>query len=311
MIKKPLIIIAGPTASGKTDLGIEFAKLINGEIISADSMCVYKYMDIGTAKPSIEQRKEVVHYLIDVVFPDEHYNVVNYQSDALNAIDLILNKGKIPIIVGGTGFYIKSITDLPKFPKMDIDMKLRESLLLEAKQKGNEYMYKMLESIDKDAAKSVHPNNTKRVVRYLEIYYLTNRKPSEFLSEMYDKDNNIFEIVPICLTMERSLLRNRIDIRVDKMIKMGLIEEVENLLKMGYSNNLKSMQGLGYKQICDYLYGEITKDQAIEQIKLKTKQFAQRQITWFKYQGNFMYIDASDTSKNLAKKCFEISKSVV
>ncbi|MEZ0535826.1 tRNA (adenosine(37)-N6)-dimethylallyltransferase MiaA [Caldicellulosiruptoraceae bacterium PP1] len=311
-MKKKVIIIAGPTATGKSDVAIELAQKLNGEIISADSMCVYKYMDIGTAKPSIDQRNLVKHYLIDIVFPNEDYNVAKFQKDATLAIDEIYEKNKIPIIVGGTGFYIKSLMDMTKFPETSTDPRLREYLYNLANDMGNNYVYQMLQKIDEVAARNVHPNNLKRVIRYIEIYEQTKRKPSEFLDQIKNCQNQAFDFKAICFQIDRQLLYQRINLRVDKMISAGLIDEVEKLLNMGYSKELKSMQGLGYKQIIPYLEGKLSKEDAIDELKLRTRQFAKRQIIWFKYQGEFNYLDITNLDfSNLVKKCFDICKSVV
>ncbi|WP_228369878.1 tRNA (adenosine(37)-N6)-dimethylallyltransferase MiaA [Caldicellulosiruptor saccharolyticus] len=312
MQKIPLIVIAGLTATGKTDVAIELAQLIDGEIVSADSMCVYKYMDIGTAKPTKEQRQIVKHYVIDVVFPNEDYNVALFQKDATKAIDEIYQKGKIPLLVGGTGFYIKSIVDDIEFPEMGDSKQVRQNLYKELEEKGNMYLYEMLKNVDSKAAQSVHPNNVKRVIRYLEIYFLTGKKPTDFLEKVRKKGSKKYNILPLCFVMERSLLKERIDARVEKMFKIGLVDEVKMLLEMGYSKDLKSMQGLGYKQVIPYIEGNITLEEAKEELKLRTKQFAKRQSIWFKYQGDFIYLDVGNLEfKEVVKKCFELCKSVV
>lgn len=293
MEKIPLIVIAGLTATGKTDVAVELAQLVNGEIVSADSMCVYKLMDIGTAKPTKEQREAVRHHVIDVVFPDEDYNVAMFQKDATNAILDIYKRGKVPLLVGGTGFYIKSVVDDIEFPEMGDSKQVRKKLFDELNNKGNMYLYELLKEIDKDAANSVHPNNVKRVIRYLEIYFLTGKKPTEFLDKVRRKGSERYNVLPLCFIMEREALWQRIDQRVEKMFDMGLADEVKMLLDMGYSKDLKSMQGLGYKQVIPYVEGKISLQEAKEELKIRTRQFAKRQRIWFKYQGEFVFLDVT------------------
>ncbi len=312
MEKIPLIVIAGLTATGKTDVAVELAQLVNGEIVSADSMCVYKLMDIGTAKPTKEQREAVRHHVIDVVFPDEDYNVAMFQKDATNAILDIYKRGKVPLLVGGTGFYIKSVVDDVEFPEMGDSKQVRKKLYDELNSKGNMYLYELLKEIDKDAANSVHPNNVKRVIRYLEIYFLTGRKPTEFLDKVRRKGSEKYNLLPLCFIMEREVLWQRIDQRVEKMFDMGLADEVKMLLSLGYSKDLKSMQGLGYKQVIPYVEGKISLQEAKDELKLRTRQFAKRQRIWFKYQGEFMFLDVTGMRfEEVVKKCFELCKSVV
>ncbi|AEM73523.1 tRNA (adenosine(37)-N6)-dimethylallyltransferase MiaA [Caldicellulosiruptor acetigenus] len=312
MEKIPLIVIAGLTATGKTDVAVELAQLVNGEVVSADSMCVYKLMDIGTAKPTKEQREAVRHHVIDVVFPDEDYNVAMFQKDATNAILDIYKRGKVPLLVGGTGFYIKSVVDDVEFPEMGDSKQVRKKLYDELNSKGNMYLYELLKEIDKDAANSVHPNNVKRVIRYLEIYFLTGRKPTEFLDKVRRKGSEKYNLLPLCFIMEREALWQRIDQRVEKMFDMGLVDEVKMLLSLGYSKDLKSMQGLGYKQVIPYVEGKISLQETKDELKLRTRQFAKRQRIWFKYQGEFMFLDVTGIRfKEVVKKCFELCKSVV
>lgn len=311
-MRKPLIVVTGLTATGKSDIAIELAQKINGEIVSADSMCVYKYMDIGTAKPTKEQQKTIKHYIIDIVYPDEDYNVALFQKDATNAIEEIYSKNKIPLLVGGTGFYIQSIMNDIEFPEMGDSKNIREELYNIYQEKGNMYLYDLLKRIDEQAAKNLHPNNVKRVIRYLEIYKLTGKKPTDFLDKVQKKGSQRYKIVPICFVMERNLLREKINKRVEKMFEMGLADEVKKLLDMGYSKDLKSMQGLGYRQVIPYIEGKVSLDEAKEELKLKTRQFAKRQSIWFKYQGDFIYLDVGGLSfDEVVKKCFELSKSVV
>jgi len=283
-MKEKIIVIAGPTASGKTDKAIELALKINGEVISADSMQVYKYMDIGTAKPSEDELLGVKHYLIDEVYPDEDFSVAHFCELAKNAIKEITEKGKTPIIAGGTGFYINALLKDTDFSDdNEKDTEYREELSILAKTNGNEYVHNMLKEVDFGSYEKIHPNNIKRVIRALEFYKQTGQKISVHNLEEKSKKSP-YDAEIFILDMDRAKLYERINERVDIMMKKGLIEEVENLLKMGYNETLTSMQGLGYKEIVPFLKGEWTKDFAIEILKRDTRRFAKRQLTWFRHQ---------------------------
>lgn len=287
--KPKLVVIAGPTASGKSHLAIKLADEINGEIISADSMQVYKYMDIGTAKVSLEERKIVKHHLIDIIEPDEDYDVYKFQKDALNSINEIYSRGKIPIICGGTGFYIQSITKNIDFNSFDnsLEIKKLEELLI---TNGPEYIYEMLLRIDPEYAACVHPNNTRRVINAISYYNITGQKLSDHNNEQFQKESD-YDLDYLVINLDRDELYSRINSRVDKMISEGLVDEVISLRDKGYSPTLKSMQSLGYKEINEYLDGLITLDVAIENIKTNTRHYAKRQITWFKREKSAHYID--------------------
>ncbi len=278
---KEVIVIAGPTASGKTSLSIELAKLLDGEIISADSMQVYKYMDVGTAKPSIEEMQGIRHYLIDELLPDEEFNVVKFKELAEKYIEVILERGKQPIIVGGTGLYISSLINNINFSETKSDWELREQLGREAEENGPVYIHDKLRLVDPVSAANIHPNNVKRVIRALEVYYQTQR-PMSYHNEKSREIPPKYKFVLLGLTMDREKLYDRINKRVDIMLENGLIEEVGRLVEMGYADSITSMQGIGYKEILSHLRNEISLEEAVETVKRESRRYAKRQITWFK-----------------------------
>lgn len=288
--KKPLIIIAGPTAAGKTETAILLAKKIGGEIVSADSMQVYRHMDIGSAKVSLEEMQGVPHHLINVLEPTEEFNVVRFQTMAKAAIEDIYARGKIPLIVGGTGFYIQSVLYDIDFTENEGDTAYRHELENLAKEKGNETLYRMLTEVDPQSAKELHPNNVKRVIRALEYHRLTGQKISEHNQEQRQKVSP-YDAYYFVLTMDRAKLYHRIDLRVDLMLEQGLVEEVRKLKEMGLTKNDVSMQGLGYKEILAYLDGEMTFEEAVYTVKRDTRHFAKRQMTWFRREPDAVWID--------------------
>lgn len=288
-----VIVIIGPTASGKTKLSIELAKLINGEIISADSMQIYKYMDIGTAKPDEKEREGIKHYLIDEVYPDEEFSVARFKELSLKYIKEIINKGKVPIVAGGTGLYINSLIYNFEFSDTICDWELRNKLAKEAMEKGNEYVHNMLKEIDPVAAERIHKNNVKRVIRAIEVYTHTN-KPISVHQEESRRIPPEYNFIIIGITMDRQKLYDRINKRVDRMIENGLVEEVKKLVEMGYDKSTIAMQGLGYKEILAYLRNEITLDEAIEILKRDTRRYAKRQITWFKRLEDVYWINMDE-----------------
>lgn len=292
MNKKRLFAIVGPTAVGKTDIAIEVAKNIDAEIISADSMQIYKYMDIGTAKATPQQQKQVKHYMIDVVYPDEEFSVADFQSMTKNCLARIYDSGKKPMIVGGTGLYVNSVCYNYTFSKIDKDEALREELRSEAVIYGNSFLYEKLKKVDPIAAKKIHPNNLRRVIRALEVYIKTG-KPFSYYEQRTKNQENPYKLTLIGLTRPRVELYERINKRVKLMIELGLVEEVEALLNLGYGKDLNSMQGLGYRQIIDYLEGTITMDEAIKLISRDTRRFAKRQYTWFSRDNNIIWVDVS------------------
>lgn len=289
-MKKDLILIVGPTAAGKTSISIEVAKRINGEIISADSMQIYKYMNIGTAKVTEEEMDGVNHYMIDKVYPDEEYSVSDFKKDAYKYIDHIYNNNKIPIVVGGTGLYINSLVYDLDFTNAVSNPDLREKYYNLAEEKGNRYIHELLKEIDEKSYKRIHENDTKRIVRALEIYYETGKPMSESYNS-FREPNPDFNLVIFGIDMNRRKLYERINYRVDLMIKDGLIDEVKKLLDMGYDKNLVSMQGLGYKEIVKYINGEMSLEDSIELLKRDTRRFAKRQLTWFRRDDRIKWID--------------------
>ncbi len=297
--KSKLVTIVGPTAIGKTRISIILAKILNGEIISADSMQVYKHMDIGTAKPSQKERQGIPHYLMDIIDPDEDFNVAIYQQLAKQAINCIIKKNKLPILVGGSGLYINSLVYPLDFTDATEDEELRERLYREVEKKGNNYLHQKLVEIDPATGEKVHPNDVKRVVRAIEIYHLTGKPMSQYKQDLQNTDIP-YDLAMIGLTMNRSRLYERINLRVDHMIEDGLVEEVRTLLNKGYNRELISMQGLGYKEIISYLEGECTLEEAIEIIKRDTRRFAKRQLTWFRKDRRIYWINIEDFPDEVA-----------
>jgi tRNA dimethylallyltransferase len=290
-----VIVITGPTASGKTDLAVEFALRVDGEIISADSMQIYKYMNIGTAKPSMHERKGIPHHLIDIIYPDEEYSVAQFQQDAKSKIKEIIGRGRVPIVAGGTGLYINSLVYNITFSETITDWELRKKLQDIAIKEGAGALHKRLSKVDPKSAAAIHPNNVKRVIRALEVFETTGKTISQFQRESRlsppEYDYRVFG-----LYVERDVLYKRIENRVDKMMKMGLYEEVKGILKLGYSRDLVSLQGIGYKEIIMAIEGFYSVEEAVEQIKKGTRRLAKRQMTWFrKTEGlKWLHIDVSD-----------------
>ncbi len=287
---EPVIVIVGPTASGKTSLSIELAKRINGEIISADSMQVYKYMDIGTAKPDADEMAGIKHYLIDEIYPDEEFNVAKYRELALRDINKIIEKGKHPIIAGGTGLYINSLVYNINFSETISDWELREQLQKESEEKGSRFLYDQLLEVDPEAAKKIHENDTKRIIRAIEVFKHT-QKPISYHHQQSRLEPPPYDYRIFGLRMERSKLYERIEKRVDRMFEQGLVTEVKKLREMGYGRNTIAMQGLGYKEIFAYLRGEATLEEANFIIKRDTRHYAKRQLTWFKRVENIHWLD--------------------
>ncbi|MBO8137587.1 MAG: tRNA (adenosine(37)-N6)-dimethylallyltransferase MiaA [Desulfotomaculum sp.] len=289
-MKKTLLAVVGPTATGKTEVGVELAHRINGEVVSADSMLVYKGMDIGTAKPTEEERRGIPHHMIDVALPYQEYSVARYQKEAAETISKIHDRGKIPILVGGTGLYVRAVIDEYEFDCPKADEKLRLELQRAAEENGKEWLHQQLAAVDPEAAQKIHKNNVRRVIRALEVYKLTGKPISSMQVATY-RSNSKYQTAIFGLTMPREILYNRIEQRVDKMIEKGLITEVKMLLENGVKISATSMQGLGYKEIAAYLNGEISLEKAIELIKRDTRRFAKRQFTWFKKDPRIHWID--------------------
>lgn len=292
IMKKPLVILTGPTAVGKTELSINLAKAIGGEIISADSMQVYKEMDIGTAKIMPDEMQGVPHYLVDKFSPDEEFHVVKFKEYAKGYMEQIYEKGKIPIIVGGTGFYIQALLKDVSFDENKEDKTYREELQNFAKEYGTAALHEKLREVDPESADTIHENNIKRVIRALEFYHLTGKKISKHNEEEKEKESP-YNFAYFVLTNNRKVLYERIDKRVDLMMEKGLLEEVAALKKKGYSRDLVSMQGLGYKEMYAYLLGEISLEEAIYILKRDTRHFAKRQLTWFRREKDVIWVDKS------------------
>lgn len=289
-MKKPIIILAGPTAVGKTDLSIALAKRINGAIISADSMQVYRYMDIGSAKVMPEEMQGVKHYLIDCLDPAEEFHVVRFQEMAKAALEEIYANGQIPIVAGGTGFYIQALLYDIDFTNQDSDEAYRRTLEDYARENGAEALHEKLRGIDPESAEAIHANNIKRVVRALEFYHQTGQKISEH-NETERHRESPYEFAYFVLTDDRAHLYERIDKRVDLMMERGLLDEVKHLKEMGYHRDMVSMQGLGYKELLDALDGKMSVDEAVYIIKRETRHFAKRQLTWFKRERDVIWLD--------------------
>lgn len=294
-----VIVIAGPTASGKTALGVQLAKKINGEVISADSMQIYKDMTIGTAKPVPEEMEGIPHHLIDFVYPNERYSVAEFKKDAENKIEDILSRGKMPIVVGGTGLYIDALVYGIEYPEIDVDEELRKRLLKEAEtQEGLANLYEKAKKIDPDAIEKISKSDIKRITRIIEIYESTGKTKTEM--EKISRQNGIkYNFKVFAINMDREKLYERINLRVDLMIEAGLIKEVEELVNK-YDKFPTAMQGLGYKEVVQYFNGELTKNEMIEKIKQESRRYAKRQLTWFRKNKNIIWLNGlEDRSKNV------------
>ena len=292
MNKKPLLILSGPTAVGKTEASLELAKRINGEIINADSMQVYRGMDIGTAKLPPDERKGIPHHLIDICDPETDFDVVQFQSMAKPCMEEIYSRGHLPILVGGTGFYLQAVLYDIDFTKGGSDPHIREKYERLADEQGPEELHRRLKEIDPEAAEAIHCNNIKRVIRALEFYELTGKPISVHNREQREKESP-YRFLYAVLTLPREELYERIDRRVDEMLSAGLVDEVRGLLERGVSPNSTAMQGLGYKEIASFLRGEIDLDEAVRILKRDTRHFAKRQMTWFKRERSVTYFDKS------------------
>lgn len=290
---KPLFLLVGPTAVGKSDISIELAKKLNGEIISADSMQIYKYMDIGTAKLKPEDMDGIEHYMIDIVYPDEDFSVAVFRERAKDHIDDILSRNKLPMVVGGTGLYINSLTHNLDFSTTICDWEFRNKLNQLAKTNGNEYVHNMLKDIDKESFKRLHVNDLKRIIRALEVYKYSGKTISE-----YQRESKLipieYDTCIVGLTMDRKKLYDRINKRVDIMMEKGLLDEVKKLLNMGYSKDLVSMQGLGYKEMVSYIEGDLSYDGAVDKLKQSTRHFAKRQLTWFRREDDIYWVNIDE-----------------
>lgn len=304
MQKHKVIVIVGPTASGKTALSIELAKQMNGEIVSADSMQIYKEMNIGTAKPDEEEKAGIKHYLMDFINPDQRYSVADYKKDAKQAIKEIIQKGKTPIIVGGTGLYINSLIYEIDFNEIETDLEYRNELEKTVEEKGLEYLYNKAVSIDEEAMQKISKNDKKRILRVLEIYHQTGKTKTMLEKESRTREVE-YDYKVFAINMDREILYDRINRRVDIMLKKGLIEEVKNVCER-YSEFPTAMQGLGYKEVVEYLEEKLTKEEMIEKIKQESRRYAKRQLTWFRKNENITWLDGLEETKKNVEKILKI-----
>ena len=296
MTKPKVIVICGPTASGKTALSIELAKKINGEIVSCDSMQIYKDMDIGTAKPTIEEMQGIKHYMLDFVSPDERYSVADYKKQAKQAIREIIEKGKVPIVVGGTGLYVDSLIYEIEYQDIEFDEKYRKQLEERSKKEGLEVLYNEAKKIDPEAITKISPNDKKRILRILEIYNATGKNKTE--QDRESRKNEVeFDYKVYAISWDREKLYDRINQRVDIMIDQGLIEEVQKIYSK-YNKFPTAMQGLGYKEVLEYLEGKCNKQEMIDKIKQETRRYAKRQLTWFRKNKQTIWLDGQEKIQN-------------
>ena len=296
---KKVIAIAGPTASGKTALAVELAKKINGEVISCDSMQIYKDMSIGTAKPTVEEMDGVPHYLIDFVSPDERYSVADFKRDAEEKIEYVLSRGKVPILCGGTGLYIDTLVLGIDYPEIELDQEYRDELMKKAESEEDlKELYEEAKSIDPEAMEKISENDKKRITRVLELYKATGKTKTEL--EKISRSNGVkYDYRVFAIDMDREKLYDRINRRVDIMIEQGLIDEVRNIIDK-YDKFPTAMQGLGYKEVVEYFDGKLTKQEMIDKIKQETRRYAKRQLTWFRKNKNIVWIDGlDDRNKNI------------
>ena len=300
-MKNKILIIAGPTAVGKTSLSIKLAKELNGEIVSTDSMQIYKYMDIGSAKITKDEMDGVPHHTIDVINPSSSFSVAEYKEIASKCVEDIISRNKLPILVGGTGLYINALTCNMNFTEADSDEEYRKELEKLADENGNEFIHNMLKDIDPTSYKEIHFNNRKRVIRALEVYKLTNKPFSSFNSGD-DFYNGPYDTRYYVINMDRTKLYDRINLRVDIMIKNGLIDECIKLKKMGNTSLMQSMQGIGYKEIFYYLDNKISYSEAIEMIKQGSRNYAKRQLTWFRRDPRAIFLNKDNMTE---KEIFE------
>ena len=292
-MKQKLIVVAGPTASGKTRLAIDIAKSVNGEIVNADSMQIYKYMNIGSAKPTLEEQSEAKHHLIDFLDPDEEFSVADYTDLAHKVIAEIASRGKVPIMCGGTGLYINSVVNDITFGEIETDYKLREELNELAKQHSSQYLLDILKEFDPVSAQRLHPGNLRRIVRAIEFYRTTGIPISEH-QEMTKQKESRYEPLMLCVKWDREVLYDRINKRVDIMMNDGLLDEVKQLMEMGYTKELNSMKGIGYKEIIDYFEGNMSLEDTVNLIKQSSRRYAKRQLTWFRRDKRIHWLDANE-----------------
>lgn len=308
-MKQPILVLTGPTAVGKTETSVQLAKAVNGEIISADSMQVYRHMDIGTAKIRQEEMRGIPHYLVDEFEPNEEFNVMIFQKRVKEYLKDIYARHKIPILVGGTGFYIQAVLYDIAFTENQGDDHFRREMQELAKTEGENVLHEKLRQVDPESAESIHPNNVKRVIRALEYYHFTGEKFSVH-NEVERQRESPYQFLYVVLNMDREKLYRRIDQRVDQMMEEGLVKEVESLLAHGYGRNLVSMQGLGYKEIAAALSGECSLSDAVYQIKRDTRHFAKRQLTWFRREREVTMLDKDqfDSTEALVEEIIRLAR---
>ena len=304
MKKQPLLIIAGPTASGKTALSVELAKRLNGEIISADSMQVYRGMDIGTAKVTVEEMQGVPHHLIDILEPYEEWNVMEFCRLAAEKIDEIVSRGKLPILAGGTGFYIYALAYGAEFEE-ETKSEVREHL----EQRSDEELYAYLQQVDPVSCETIHMNNRKRVIRALEYYEQTGNRMSELNARLKEKEA-VYDLCFLVLDLDRTVLYERIDRRVDIMLEQGLVDEVKKLRDAGYHREMVSMKGLGYKEILAYLEGEMSLEEAVYVLKRDTRHFAKRQLTWMRREKDVIFLEREPV-ETLVERAEKVVKETI
>lgn len=292
MLKK-IIAVAGPTASGKTALAIEIAKRFDGEVVSCDSMQIYKFMDIGTAKPDKSELEAVPHHMIDIVHPSEKCSVADFVEKARACIDDILKRGKLPILAGGTGLYMDSVLENIVFEDFGSDPGFREELQKLADTQGAESVHQMLVAKDPEAAEKIHPNNVRRVIRALEVCHLTGKTFTQVNAE--SRREPAYDALILGIDANREVLYDRINMRVDKMMECGLVDEVKNIKDMGIGRDTTAMQAIGYKEILEYLEGNSTLGEAVEKIKMESRRYAKRQLTWFRRNSKIHWVSAGDT----------------
>ena len=303
-----IICIVGPTASGKTGLAIELAKKINAEIISADSMQIYKGLDVGTAKVTKEEAQGITHHMIDICNPQDKFSVADFKRMCYDKIEDIIKRGKKVIIAGGTGLYVNAVVYDMNFEDEQIDMNYRKELEEKKKKKGNEYLYNMLIEIDKEAAQKIHMNNVKRVIRALEMAHKTNILKSEHIrreKDRLEKSSPKYEFIVFCIEQDREYLYNRINLRVDLMVKDGIVEEAKKVYDMKLPKDSTCMQAIGYKEFFPYFEGKITLQDAIDELKKQTRHYAKRQMTWFNNKLNVIKLDGSKKKEELVKEIID------
>lgn len=303
-----VIVVVGPTASGKTALAIEIAKKVNGEIVSCDSMQIYKYMDIGTAKPTADEQRQVKHHMIDFVDPMVNYSVADFTTQARACISDIIARGKVPVIAGGTGLYVDSIIENVIFPDIGEDPEYRQEMQTMAELCGNEALHNLLKEKDPQAADKIHPNNVRRVIRALEVCHLTGK--SFTLVSADSVHEPVYETLIFGLDIDREILYDRVNRRVDIMLSNGLINEVRMLRDMGVKRESTAMQAIGYKEFMDYYNGFLTYEEAVEKIKMESRRYAKRQLTWFRRNSSINWIDPMipENTKKIIDKCFTFLK---